>query len=163
MGIFQMAAWAFSSPLYVAAHFFFFSIGVVSLASALTPVKSATVCLGFVVVTVFFWRGALLCVICICKAFPAMSYSVFTRGWAICWRIFPSWRRKLCKPWWLMWTGELVTSFGPFCGISIPGFDLGGFCLALAFINILYWRYVLTKKHYSNKGYKPLRRNCLCS
>jgi disulfide bond formation protein DsbB len=120
-------------PLCMLQRIFFFSIGVVSLASALTSsLKARQVC-SWTVVALSFFGAALAVRHLYLQSLPTDELPACLPGLSYMFDVFP-WQEIMQAM--VMGTGECGDVVWTLLGISIPGWTLVAF-VGMAFINIL--------------------------
>jgi disulfide bond formation protein DsbB len=120
-------------PLCMLQRIFFFSIGVVSLASALTSSQKARQVCSWVVVVLSLFGAALAVRHLYLQSLPADELPACLPGLSYMFDVFP-WQEIMQAM--VMGTGECGDVVWTFLGISIPGWTLVAF-VGMAFINIL--------------------------
>lgn len=120
-------------PLCMLQRIFFFSIGVVSLASALMPSQKARQVCSWTVVVLSFFGAALAVRHLYLQSLPTDELPACLPGLSYMFDVFP-WQEIMQAM--VMGTGECGDVVWTLLGISIPGWTLVAF-VGMAFINIL--------------------------
>jgi len=120
-------------PLCMLQRIFFFSIGVVSLVSALTSSQKARRMCSWIVVVLSFFGAALAVRHLYLQSLPANELPACLPGLSYMFDVFP-WQEIMQAM--VMGTGECGDVVWTFLGISIPGWTLVAF-VGMAILNIL--------------------------
>ena len=120
-------------PLCMLQRIFFFSIGVVSLASALTSSQKARRMCSWIVVVLSFFGAALAVRHLYLQSLPANELPACLPGLSYMFDVFP-WQEIMQAM--VMGTGECGDVVWTFLGLSIPGWTLVAF-VGMAILNIL--------------------------